>query len=207
VATLNNILLEGVKKVALARAMQFSAYTFARKELIFYSRVKHMYININDLNNKKNASKEISVSLNPTDLFIGNSEVKAEKEIVFSGIAGRVEEIIYLDGRLSGELTLMCSRCLEGFKYSLDIEIHEKFSAVPNDEDDFIIFIDSDIINLTELIENNILMSLPIKKLCNEDCQGLCQNCGSNLNKKTCNCDNVNVDPRLAKLKDLFFTE
>lgn len=166
-----------------------------------------MYININDLNNKKNASKVIEVSIKPGDIFIGNSEVKADTEIVFSGNASKVEDIIYLDGNLSGVLTLVCSRCLEEFKYPLYTEVHEKFSAVPNDEDDLIIFVDSDIINLNELIENNILMSLPIKKLCSEDCEGLCQTCGSNLNKKTCNCDNDNVDPRLAALKDLFFTE
>ncbi|WP_139904532.1 YceD family protein [Clostridium thermarum] len=166
-----------------------------------------MYININDLSNKKNSSKEINVSLKPDMLFIGNSEIKTNKEIVFSGVTGRVDEMFYLDGKLSGELILMCSRCLEDFIYPIDIEIHEKFSAVPNDEDESVIFIDSDIINLTELIENNILMSLPIKKLCSEDCQGLCQSCGCNLNKKTCNCDNGNVDPRLEKLKELFFTE
>ena len=166
-----------------------------------------MYININDLNNKKSASKTINVSIKPEDIFIGNSEVKAAEEIVFSGTASKLEDIIYLEGRLSGLLTLMCSRCLDHFQYHLDIEISEKFSAVPNDEDDLVIFIDSDIINLNELIENNILMSLPIKKLCNGDCKGLCQSCGSNLNKKTCNCGNDTVDPRLAALKDLFFTE
>ena len=56
-------------------------------------------------------------------------------------------------------------------------------------------------------MENNILLTLPIKRLCKEDCKGLCQQCGNNLNLSTCQCDNDDIDPRLAKLKDLFSTD
>jgi uncharacterized protein len=166
-----------------------------------------MYIDVNDFDKRKNSSKDINISIEPNDIFIGNSEVKAEEKINFSGTVSKAEDIIYLNGMVDGLLALTCSRCLEGFTNPLALEINEKFSSVPNDEDDSLIFIDSDKINLTELIENNILMSLPIKKLCSEDCKGLCQNCGSNLNQGLCSCDNSDIDPRLAGLKDLFFTE
>lgn len=166
-----------------------------------------MYIDINDISKRKDTSKSVNVMIEPDDILKEDSEIKVVGKILFHGKIHREDETIYLDGNVSGLLLLTCSRCLEGFEYPLDIEMHEKLSLVPNDEDDSVIFIDSDKINLNELIENNILMSLPFKKLCSEDCKGLCQNCGSNLNKGECNCDKDAVDPRLAKLKDLFFTD
>ncbi|MDP4087947.1 MAG: DUF177 domain-containing protein [Bacillota bacterium] len=166
-----------------------------------------MYIDVNDISKRKDVCKAINISIKPDDILKEDSEIKVLDNIDFEGKIYMDEDIFYLDGKISGLLALTCSRCLEGFDFPLNIEMHEKLSLVPNDEDDSIIFVDSDKINLNELIENNILMSLPFKKLCSEDCKGLCQSCGSNLNREKCDCENGNVDPRLAKLKDLFFTD
>ncbi|SUY61625.1 ribosomal protein L32 family protein [Clostridium sporogenes] len=58
-------------------------------------------------------------------------------------------------------------------------------------------------IDVTEVIENNIIIELPIKRLCKKNCKGLCQQCGANLNFSKCKCEK-DIDPRLAKLKDFF---
>jgi len=168
---------------------------------------KNMYIDVKELNNNKNTNRAIDANIDSEDIFIGNSEVKTIDKICFSGSIRKLENIIYLEGVVTGKLSLLCSRCLERFQYLLNIEIKEKFTQVPSEEDEYITFLDRDKINLIDLLENNILMSLPIKKLCNEDCKGLCQQCGCNLNKKTCNCSIGNVDPRLEKLKELFLTD
>ncbi len=166
-----------------------------------------MYIDVKELNNNKNSNRAIDINISSGEIFTGNLEVKVIDNIHFSATIRKLENIIYLNGQVNGELSLLCSRCLERFQYLLNIEIDEKFTQVPSEEDENITFLDRDKINLIELLESNILMSLPIKKLCNEDCKGLCQQCGCNLNKKTCNCSIGNVDPRLAKLKELFFTD
>ena len=59
-------------------------------------------------------------------------------------------------------------------------------------------------LDLKEVAENSIYLELPFKKLCNEDCKGLCQSCGVNLNNETCSCEDLDIDPRLAGLKDFF---
>ncbi|NLP29017.1 MAG: DUF177 domain-containing protein [Clostridia bacterium] len=166
-----------------------------------------MYIDVKELNNKTNFNRAIDVNIESEDFFVANSEVKVIGTINFSGRVKKLENIIYLDGQVTGKLSLLCSRCLERFQYLLNIEISEKFTQIPSEEDEYITFLDRDKINLIELLESNILMSLPIKKLCNEDCKGLCQQCGCDLNKKTCDCSTGIVDPRLAKLKELFFTD
>ena len=96
---------------------------------------------------------------------------------------------------------------LRPFHYSINIELNERLSKTLKSEDEDIIFIKNDRLDLDEIVENNIISMLPIKRLCNKDCKGLCHQCGINLNHSTCKCDNDDVDPRLAKLKDLFLTD
>ena len=63
---------------------------------------------------------------------------------------------------------------------------------------------EGDTVDLTDLLIKDIISSLPIQALCSEDCKGLCQKCGVNLNRETCDCDKEQVDIRFAALKDLF---
>lgn len=65
--------------------------------------------------------------------------------------------------------------------------------------------LEDEVIDVTEVIENNIIIELPIKRLCKENCKGLCQQCGVNLNFSKCKCEK-DIDPRLAKLKDFFYS-
>ena len=65
-------------------------------------------------------------------------------------------------------------------------------------------FVDGDTLDITEIIENSIISTLPIKRLCKEDCNGLCSQCGANKNVENCSCLDYDVDVRLAKLRELF---
>jgi uncharacterized protein len=58
-------------------------------------------------------------------------------------------------------------------------------------------------IDLAPLVRELSLLALPIKVLCRPDCQGLCQECGANLNLGDCGCAENEIDPRLAALGSL----
>jgi uncharacterized protein len=62
---------------------------------------------------------------------------------------------------------------------------------------------DASEIVLDDDIRDYALLSIPMKKLCKEDCRGLCPKCGKNLNEGKCDCDSQTVDPRWLQLKDL----
>lgn len=166
-----------------------------------------MKIDVSDLLKKRAGKKEIHLVINELELFVSNKEIQCKKPVELDGVITLTGNILNLDCLVNTELTLQCSRCMEKFSYPLKFEIHEKFSNDPGDEDEIIIFLDSDNIDITEVIENNIIITLPFKLLCSEDCKGLCQHCGINLNVGKCNCDDKDIDPRLAKLKDLFSTD
>ncbi|SKA92275.1 uncharacterized protein SAMN05443428_11233 [Caloramator quimbayensis] len=110
--------------------------------------------------------------------------------------------LIKVKGTISTSIKAQCSRCLETFNYELNIDYDEIFSKAHEDEDTY--SYDGNTIDLSNMVIDNIILSMPIKFLCSEDCKGLCSICGKNLNTGKCNCEKGEIDPRLAVLKDLF---
>ncbi|CAM4256243.1 YceD family protein [Saccharibacillus endophyticus] len=114
-----------------------------------------------------------------------------------------------VSGTLTGHLDMVCSRCLETAHIELDIPFEERFKQREEDEadledDEDMILADDDVIELSPYLEEYLTLGMPSAPLCKEDCKGLCQTCGSNLNETACGCDNTVIDPRLAGLKDFF---
>jgi uncharacterized protein len=105
---------------------------------------------------------------------------------------------------------LNCDRCNDDFKRSFDshFTLLYLFNKKEIDEDEInvkFLSLTDDKIDLTDDVIDYARLSIPMKKLCNEDCKGLCIKCGTNLNHKKCNCTNEDIDPvwdQLFKLKD-----
>jgi uncharacterized protein len=165
-----------------------------------------MKIDVSELFRKKVTHKNIDLVVDGSEVFSLSQDIRIDNPINVKGVLSLSGDILHFDGQIKCDAILQCSRCTEEFVYSVDIEAHEEFSHNDENEDDNIIFIEGDKIDITEIIENNILLALPIKPLCSESCKGLCQSCGTNLNNNACKCDDVEVDPRLAQLKDFFTT-
>ncbi len=73
------------------------------------------------------------------------------------------------------------------------------------DFDDYIV-VESGVLDLDELVEEEVQLFLPSKMLCSDDCKGLCAKCGKNLNLGKCDCKK-DVDPRMAALLQLLDEE
>jgi uncharacterized protein len=118
-----------------------------------------------------------------------------------------------LVGTVRTRLELPCSRCLEPFSWPVDAEFDLRYQPHTQntgegerevEEDDLTTaFYENDEIDLGQLMQEQIYLSLPMKPLCSDACQGLCPTCGTNLNRGTCDCRNEWEDPRLAALKSL----
>ncbi|MFF2907699.1 MULTISPECIES: DUF177 domain-containing protein [Bacillales] len=112
-------------------------------------------------------------------------------------------------GTLSGDVDMLCGRCLEEAHSHLEIPFAETFKwlkqpELPEDEDDELIYVKDESVDLIPYVEEHFVLHLPDSVMCKADCLGLCHNCGQNLNEGTCSCDNTVVDPRLAGLKNFF---
>ena len=118
-----------------------------------------------------------------------------------------------LVGRVRTELELTCSRCVEPYRFPVDVEFDQRYlpaaeASVKADtevEDDDLetSYYENEQIDLNELMREQFYLALPMKPLCRDDCKGLCAQCGTNLNTGTCDCAPVWEDPRLAALKQL----
>lgn len=119
----------------------------------------------------------------------------------------------HLVGRVKTTLEMPCSRCLEPFTVDVDAPFDLRYQPhaehhgggdreVEADDMDTA-FYENDEIDLGQLMEEQFYLSLPMKPLCQDDCKGLCSNCGTNLNRATCDCNTTWEDPRLEALKGL----
>jgi uncharacterized protein len=118
---------------------------------------------------------------------------------------------LFFSGEAEGTAEGQCARCLEPF----ETEFATSFSFVylPRDGGDLsqdsldgeldVGFYDGYEVDLSPLLRERLLLSLPTLPVCKEDCLGLCANCGANLNQGPCGCPAEHGDPRLAVLRGL----
>ena len=126
-----------------------------------------------------------------------------------------VGEIIDRAGymRLSLKLTVPyvaeCARCLapvsDSFSLSLEKTVATKEVLADVDEDrlDDYAIIENGFLDMDEQLMEQLEMEFPVRILCSEDCRGLCQRCGKNLNEGECECDGKEIDPRLEPLRKI----
>jgi uncharacterized protein len=122
---------------------------------------------------------------------------------------------IRLTGRLTGELEMSCARCLEAVEFrvarSFDLlyrpQVKERGAeevAISEAETE-IGFYTGEGLELEDVLREHILLEVPLKMLCREDCRGLCPQCGKDLNRESCGCAPPATDARwnaLLGLKD-----
>ncbi|NLK74624.1 MAG: DUF177 domain-containing protein [Clostridiales bacterium] len=116
---------------------------------------------------------------------------------------------VLIEGSTSISLGLFCGRCLKEIDYPLEIEFSKEVDFKLSEEErvqnlDEMNYIAGYNLDVDILINEEILIGFPMKLLCHEDCKGICKTCGTNLNKRTCDCDNTEYDPRMARIRDIF---
>ena len=163
-----------------------------------------MIINFSDLLSKKNRKKQISLSFELEPFEFEGEEIRAIEKVCVEGVAISENDVIVINASIKTKLKLNCSRCLDTFIYPIDIDIEERFTNDIDLQQDGTMFVEGDSLDITEIIENCIISTLPIKRLCKDDCKGLCPECGVNKNIENCSCLDYDVDIRLAKLRELF---
>lgn len=142
-----------------------------------------------------------------TDVIRMLSPLKAKLRI------DKVSSEILVNGSLSALVEMQCSRCLNNFTNKTDININvvyhpveelkgEDRHEIKDDELDTGFYRDEQL-DISELLKEQLILSLPMKPLCSESCRGICFRCGKNLNIDSCECRQEEPDPRLAKLKKL----
>jgi len=145
-----------------------------------------------------------------SELGLEPSEIQFLAQIQIDLTAERQTLEVRIRGRLTTDVGLPCSRCLEPVQFPVTTEFDQFYESIAEhplhgeivlrEGDTEIGFYSGDFIEVTDIAREQILLSLPMKPICREDCKGLCPHCGRNRNLKDCNCESVLVDPRLVEL-------
>ena len=136
------------------------------------------------------------------------------------GIAERIEEHrgprdivddIRLRARFQGSFELLCARCLDPIAHHADqrfdlifkpagVDAEQGERAISEAETEIGYYEESGLL-LEDVVREQVLLSLPDRSLCGEDCKGLCPRCGENLNQAECHCKPETADPRWSALQ------
>lgn len=93
----------------------------------------------------------------------------------------------FVIGEIEYKLDALCSRCLKETLYESVVDFDEEFTEDKTVEDAYIY--SRGLVDLTEMVREKIILSMPVSVLCKEDCKGICPTCGANLNETNCNCN------------------
>lgn len=129
-------------------------------------------------------------------------------KILLTNVGGKV---LHVTGTIDATVKLVCGRCLGDFEQEINIDFDEDFipsSEVTEDqmgklENEELTMVKGEELDLSEKVIENIMLALPMKTICSDNCKGICQECGVNLNEQSCSCKRLDVDPRLQVLEKL----
>lgn len=105
----------------------------------------------------------------------------------------RVEHEVAVKGRIKAMVVMECARCLKSFDYEVVKTNFFAYVKIKHHEN----------IDLTGLIREDIIVSLPMRVLCDEQCKGLCSRCGENLNTSSCECSTISLKEKGGAFSDL----
>ena len=125
-------------------------------------------------------------------------------------------DLIAAKGWVKGKMLLSCDRCLKEFEnpYKSFFEIHYRSQCVEEEQEkdevfpegEFeIVYFEGDLLDVADQVRQTVLLSVPMRALCREDCRGLCGGCGCDLNLSTCGCSEPPADSRWDVLRKLKF--
>lgn len=119
------------------------------------------------------------------------------------------ERRVKIEGETKVSLLIPCNRCLEDVKTSFEIRIDKELDLKKREEErikelDELNYLIGYNLDVDLLVYDEILIDFPMKVLCDEDCKGLCNACGTNRNKNTCDCFDTDLDPRMSVIRDIF---
>jgi len=147
------------------------------------------------------------------ELEFNDERVRLLEPPEISGRIGRNGNEVILSGRLTARAEVDCDRCLKSVEVPVRTEFslpyvtgseYESRQTAELEETDLTLSVfDGEGIDLDEIVREQLLLAVPTRSLCNEDCKGFCPVCGGDQNLKECGCQTKEIDPRWAGLKEL----
>lgn len=126
-------------------------------------------------------------------------------------------DLFELSGRIATSVDVACSRCLKSTRVTLDASFaltyarelpeidgeHDEEGREISAEEMGLVLLQGDEIDLSEVVQEQVVLAIPFHPLCASGCRGLCAQCGADLNDEKCRCAPADFSLKFAALKDL----
>lgn len=150
----------------------------------------------------------------PEELSLEDEFARLATRVRVSGHASRKRGEVEVKGSLDTTVELPCDRCVVPVVFPVNVDFKAELGFADanaggaeatelQDADMDFSTVEGDAVDLDEIVREQILLALPARNLCDQDCKGLCPTCGANLNERECDCGHKEIDPRWSALAAL----
>ena len=166
-----------------------------------------------DLDSLKRPSGTFSHTYQDDELEFNDERVRLLEPPEISGQIKRTGPEVLVTGRLATRAEVDCDRCLKSVEIPVRAEFslryvsagdYDSIATAELEENDLALSVfDGESIDIDEIVREQVLLTVPTRSLCREDCKGFCPVCGGDRNLKECGCQSEETDPRWAGLKEI----
>jgi len=172
-----------------------------------------MFLSIKEMEVRKVRFEE---TFQPGEIDFSGAELRQKGPLRASGLAellANTDGEVRIKGRLSVELESDCDRCLGGARFPIDsdFDLFYRPSTTLTSVEEAAIdegeaemgFYEGMGIELEDVLREQILLLLPMQRVCSDDCKGICPVCGRNRNEAFCNCRDEPANDRWSALRNI----
>ncbi len=163
----------------------------------------------------ESGDKTFAHTYEPEELILDEERARLVEAPQVRVHASRKGSEVRLRGAITARAEVDCDRCLKSIAVPVETEFDvtyipaseyiESDKAELQEEDLVASVYEGDAIDLDEIVREQVLLALPARALCLEECKGLCPVCGVDRNTNDCACEDKETDPRWSALKNLRF--
>jgi uncharacterized protein len=162
--------------------------------------VTSFVVAVNDLTRRPGQMNELELDIALVDpMGQGLATVPAGEVIELNLRLESVHEGILATGEVDTKAIAECSRCLEPLKLKVEVDFQELFAYSLEQEDDLLV--QEEKIDLEQAITDAVVLSLPFKPVCSQDCLGLCPECGMKMAEDPNHVHQAQIDSRWSELE------
>jgi DUF177 domain-containing protein len=166
-----------------------------------------------ELENLEGGKGDFAHVYKPEDLNPVDERVRLVAPAAVNGKVRLSRQEVFVNGNLETRAQVECDRCLQPVELPVRIDFRLEYITGPDyqasgaaeltEAEMSVSVFDGEAIDVDEIVKEQILLAVPTRMLCREDCKGICPECGTDRNTGDCSCFTNDIDPRWAALKDL----
>ena len=163
-----------------------------------------------ELDKLEQAGNRFAHVYEPEEIVLDEEYVRLTSPPEVTGRVERSGQKVRLRGKINTTAEVDCDRCLKSVSVPVETEFDVTYvpeedytsseAAELQEEDLSLSVFDGETIDIDELVREQVLLTLPNRALCGEECKGLCPVCGADRNVNLCDCQSKEIDPRWAGL-------